>query len=64
MRNSLFKLYIKEIIKNLIFMIISECFSAYYNYLIGDLITFLKSDADQELSDKIIIFSLFEITSN
>ncbi len=64
MRNSLFRLYLKEIITNLMFMIISECFSAYYNYLIGDLISFLKSDSDHGIDEKIIIFSIFEFTSH
>lgn len=64
MRNSLFRLYFKEIAINFSFMIISECFSAYYNYLVGDLISFLKYDSIEETDTKVVLFSTIEVTSH
>ena len=39
---SLFRLYFSEIAYNFFMMILAECLAAYYNFIIGDLIKYLK----------------------
>ncbi len=50
----------KDIIINFSMMILSECFAAYYNYSVGGLIIFLKSDS--ESLENINVFGLFELS--
>ena len=46
LRNSLLKLYWVDILLLSICTFVSESFAVYYNYMISDLITFIKSDEE------------------
>ena len=46
LRNSLMGLYWVDVLFATIYTLFSECGAVYYNYFIGDLIRFIKSDVE------------------
>ena len=58
MRNSLIRLFIKDIMFTFVMTIIAEFSAVYYTYMVGDLIRFIKSDSS-ELTTGLILVSTF-----
>ena len=58
MRNSLVKLYFKDITFTFFMTILAEFSAVYYTYMVGDLIRFIKSDS-QDMKKGIMLVSTF-----
>ena len=58
MRNSLVKLYFKDIMFTFFMTILAEFSAVYYTYMVGDLIRYIKSDS-QDMKEGVILVSTF-----